>query len=148
MEAVGAGASVLTFLAAALGTTKVVYETLSSVKDGPHNVGKAAEAILQLRQILEQVKHLSVRAVDDTLLNYTTRCIADLNLFAGKVTKLQVTPGERKSGKVWKRLKAFVSEKELDEIINTISKHCGRLNLQSSIIARHAFLPIWSRTLL
>lgn len=38
MEAIGAGANILTFVVLALNTAKTTYETLSAVKDGPEIV--------------------------------------------------------------------------------------------------------------
>lgn len=138
MEAVGAGASVLTFITVAVGTAKLVYETLNSVKDGPRNVKKTADTILQVHSTLEQLLPLCQTTGSDGLYNDTKSCIADLDSFAAKVVKLQVLAGERRNGRLWKRLKAFVSEKELDEAKETMSRHCARLNLRLSAGIRYA----------
>lgn len=141
MEAVGAGASVLTFVTVAVGTTKVVYETLSAVRDGPANVKKTADAVLQLRFILEQIAQLSHPAADTTLHSDAKSCISDLNIFAAKVVKLQVNPSDRANGRLWKRLKAFVTDKDLVDIRETLSRHSSRLSLRLNASQRRAAGP-------
>ena len=141
MEPVGAGASVLTFAAVALSTAKFVYDRLSWIKDGPPSVARTASAIWQFRLLLQQIKQQDTTGTDSALLSEAELCTADLDELAAKVIKLQIMPGERAGGKLWKRLKVFVSEKDLDKISETISRHCGLLNLYLSSSTRSGNLP-------
>lgn len=142
MEAVGAAASALTFVTVALSSVKLLYETLSSVKDGPSNVKKAADVIMQLRRLLEQIQQSTSIVVDGVLLNDLESCISDLTTFADKVVKLQTLPQESRGGRLWKRLKAFANEKDLDQISTNVSQHCARLTLRLSVGTRFNYLEL------
>jgi hypothetical protein len=139
MEAIGAGAGVLTFLTVALGSTKIAYETLSSVKDGSENVKRTENAVHDLSSILEHIFQLCEShpaATDPALLGDVRACVAHIDTVAAKLSKLQPLVGERRDGKLWKRFKAFISEKELDTVRETISRHYARLNMRLSILMR------------
>lgn len=139
MEAISAGASVLTFLTVALGSTKIVYQTLSSVKDGPENVKRTASAVLHLRFLLEDISELSKTdpaAIDTALSGDVKACAVHLDSFADRLLRLQPVLGERRDGKLWKKFKAFISERELETVREIISEYHGRFTLRMSIGTR------------
>lgn len=50
MEAIGSGASLLTFITFALQSAKNVYNTVSSIRDGPKEVQNLASALEDLKK--------------------------------------------------------------------------------------------------
>ncbi|KAH7316882.1 hypothetical protein B0I35DRAFT_434180 [Stachybotrys elegans] len=130
MEALGAGASVVAFVPLAMGAAKVAYNILSSIKDGPSSVQKAAEAILTLYGILEQLDRLDQSDTDVPLRVDIKGCFEDLDVFAKKVIKVQSSSIDDGGRRLWKRLKQFVTEKELEKISLSISQHYSRLNVR------------------
>ncbi|KAI9148245.1 Dehydrogenase orsE [Paramyrothecium foliicola] len=134
MEAVGAGASIVTFLTVALSTVKILCETLSSVANGPENVKKAASAVLQLRYLLEHIQEDAAARADDATINDVRLCGEDLRVFGAKILDFQALPHDPTRRRLWKRFRAFTDEKELDQFSATVSRHCARLTLRLNLV--------------
>ncbi|KAI0840332.1 ankyrin [Hypoxylon sp. FL0890] len=130
MEAIGTGANVLAFVLLALKSAKTAYETLSAIKDGPQIIRQAANTINQLHWILENLKHSHAAAEDVGLLGHLRICCDELELAASHVGKLQISPTERQSGRLWRRLKSFLSEKDLERLNTRLMGHVTTLNLR------------------
>ncbi|KAI1410600.1 ankyrin [Hypoxylon sp. FL1857] len=130
MEAIGAGANLLAFVLFALKSAKTAYETLSAIKDGPQIVKQVANTVNQLCWILENIKESRVSAEDVSLLGHLRICREDLELAASWIEKLQISSIERQSGRLWRRLKCFLSEKDLERFNTQLIGHVTTLNLR------------------
>ncbi|KAI9154913.1 Palmitoyltransferase akr1 [Paramyrothecium foliicola] len=116
MEAVGAGASVMTLVVVALQVAKRTYETLSSIKDGPDIVIKVASRFNQIFWILENLRRSRVALHDAALAQHLELCVAELRTASELVQKLQPPPHGPSSGRLWKRLRTFLNEGDLERI--------------------------------
>ncbi|KAI1454940.1 hypothetical protein F4805DRAFT_438037 [Annulohypoxylon moriforme] len=129
MEAVGVGANVLAFVLLALKSAKTSYETISAIKDGPEIVRQVAANINQFYWILYGLRN-SPAAIDDSLMGHLKTCCEQLNSAASFIEKLQISPSERRAGRFWRRLKAFLGEKDLDQLNVQLTMNIGILNLK------------------
>ncbi|RWA07939.1 hypothetical protein EKO27_g7150 [Xylaria grammica] len=146
MEAFGLGANVAAFVVIAAQLSKVLYTTFSSIKDGPDNARKVAAHLLQLHGVLEQLRHSSLASQDTALVGHVGLCVSDLNSLADDVQKLQLTPDEARTGRLWKRFKSFLDEKKLDRICDQIVAHTGTLSLRLSIVNSNTTYELMSGT--
>ena len=129
MDPVSAGASVLAFFGI-LNSLQLIYEALSSIQDGPESVRLAANNVNQLRSILERLQHQqSLTDLDDDEA-HLRQCADDVEVIANKLMRLQISPYEKRSGKIWKRIKAALNEKDLDRMNIVIASHSTALNLR------------------
>ncbi|KAI1213181.1 ankyrin [Annulohypoxylon truncatum] len=138
MEAIGVGANVLAFVVLALKAAKTTYETLSAVKDGPEIVRHVAANVNQLYWILDGLQRSRVAIDDNSLAGHLQESCKKLNLAASFIEKLQIPPGERHAGKIWKRLKTFFSEKELERLNDELAYLVGILHLRLQGISSNA----------
>ncbi|KAI0805511.1 ankyrin [Xylaria sp. FL0064] len=138
MEALGAGANVAAFVVVAAQLSKVLYTTFISIKDGPGAVRRVTNHMQQLHRVLEQLKLSPLIAHDDTLIEHIALCVKDLNQLADDVMKLQVLPGEQRTGRLWKRFWCFLDEKKLDEIRDQLIQHTSTLSLRHSVLQSNA----------
>lgn len=136
MEALGAGANVAALVIAAAQLSKFLYTTFCSIKDGPDAVRKVTSHMQQLHGVLEQLKLSPLAAHDDALVGHIALCIKDLNQLADGVTRLQSFPGEKRTGKLWKRFRCFLDEKKLDDIHDQLIQHINTLGLRHSVLQR------------
>ncbi|KAI0412920.1 ankyrin repeat-containing domain protein [Xylaria grammica] len=146
MEAFGLGANVAAFVVIAAQLSKVLYTTFSSIKDGPDNARKVAAHLLQLHGVLEQLRHSSLASKDTALVGHVGLCVSDLNSLADDVQKLQLTPDEARTGRLWKRFKSFLDEKKLDRICDQIVAHTSTLSLRLSIVNSNTTYEMMSGT--
>ncbi|TGJ81434.1 hypothetical protein E0Z10_g7345 [Xylaria hypoxylon] len=134
MEALSLSANVAAFVVVAAQLSTVLYTTFSSIKDGPDNVRRVTAHLLQLHGVLEQLRCSSLASSDTALAGHVGLCVLDLNSLADNVQKLQLTPYEARTGRLWKRFKSFLDEKKLDRICDQIVAHTGTLSLRLSIL--------------
>ncbi|KAI1278884.1 ankyrin [Xylaria sp. FL0933] len=138
MEALGAGANVAAFVVVAAQLSKVLYTTFISIQDGPDAVRRVTNHMQQLHGVLEQLKLSPLIAHDDALIGHIALCVKDLNQLADDVMKLQVLPGEQRTGRLWKRFRCFLDEKKLDEIRDQLIQHTSTLSLRHSVLQSNA----------
>ncbi|OTA60082.1 ankyrin [Hypoxylon sp. EC38] len=142
MEAIGAGANVLAFVLLTLKSAKTAYETLSAIKDGPQIVKQVAGNINQLCWILENLKASRAAAEDISLVSHLKVCHEELRVAASWIEKLQISPTERQSGRLWRRLKSFFSEKDLERFNIQLIGHVTTLNLRLQGISSNVVCEI------
>ncbi|KAF5637789.1 hypothetical protein F52700_4491 [Fusarium sp. NRRL 52700] len=147
MEAVGATASILTFVTVAFSATKSIYGTLSAIKDGPEILGSVNNEISQLQNILQrllQVVSSTARPTDRAKLEQMVKnCRDDLVGFEVKLRQLDVLGADGRRGQLWRKLKICFEEKDLDRMRLSVERHVQLLTLylgtiqdqQSSFIA-------------
>lgn len=137
-EPLSTGASVLAFVGLALSSAKAIYEVLSAVKDGPQNVKSVADAAKQLGDILDRIAQLQVETIDDAdmakLAALSSHYEADLAEFTSRLKRLHLSQDERRVGRLWKRLKAAITEKELAYMRERIRDHIGVVNTWLTVL--------------
>ncbi|KAB5566289.1 hypothetical protein GE09DRAFT_731908 [Coniochaeta sp. 2T2.1] len=137
-DPLSAGASVVAFLGVAWWSAKAIHETLSAVKDGPRNVQRLADDVKQLQDILGRISALLVGSAHNTdldeLATLSGKCQSDLADFASKLQRLHLTPNDRRMGKLWKRLKAAIGEKDIDRMRDIIGDYILVLNIRLTLL--------------
>ncbi|TRX90016.1 hypothetical protein FHL15_009117 [Xylaria flabelliformis] len=146
MEAIGLGANVVAFVVLASQLSKKLYITLSSIKDGPNNVRRVSNHLLQLHDVLEQIRHSPLACHDTELTRHVELCVSDLESLFSSVQRLQSTKGESKTDRMWKRFKSFLDESKLDSIREQIVTHVSTLNFRLSILHSNATCELLSNT--
>ncbi|KAF2963472.1 hypothetical protein GQX73_g10101 [Xylaria multiplex] len=134
MEVLGAGANAVAFVMVAAKLSKELYSVLYSIKDGPRNVQSVASDILRLHGALELLKNCPMVAYDTSLGGPMMDCISDLNLLAESIQKLQITSGEQRVGRIWKRFRSVLDEEKLDRIRTRVDAHTNAIHLRLSFL--------------
>jgi hypothetical protein len=129
MEAIGAGASVVAFIVLGLKSAKIIHEILSD-ESGTH-VGQVRTGIQDLQSTLERLGRC--RAVSDLQdQDFQTKvqsCADNLATFAASLQNITVTDARPRFSNQLKRLRSFLSEKELIRMNNIITRDTGTLKL-------------------
>jgi hypothetical protein len=133
MDPLSAGASVLAFIGI-LNSLQLIYETLSSIQDGPESVRLAANSVSQLRSILKRLQHQQSLTDSDGEAQLK-QCADDVEVIANKLALLQISPYEKRSGKIWKHIRAALNEKDIDRMNRVIG---GHFNCPESAVDRPA----------
>jgi len=131
MEAIGVGASVLAFLTLGLSSTKVVYELISSIKDGGMHVKQIKGEIQGLQLTLERLsrcRHIA-ELRDEALAARIKACDDDMKVYATKLRELAVSGTESRLGKQWKKVKIALSDKDLTRMSAVVVGHTTALSL-------------------
>lgn len=123
-----------------LSLATFVYDTISDIKDGPSHVRSTAEKVVHFRNQLERIRELSdpKDMSHAGLLNDVRESVNDLNTFASKLRKLQTTPDERATGKMWKRWRMVLNEKDFDTISTQISQRSAQIAMHLDVLNRRA----------
>lgn len=145
-----AGASIIAFATIGLQSVKVVYDTISAIKDGPSKLRDLQGVVGNLQTLLEEMKQhpglmTSLMTTSSLLLPLIKRCVEDIQRFEAKIGKLALTPTEAYTGKVWKRLKMVFQEKDIPYMISVVTGHLSALNLHCDLRIARALKDIDSQ---
>lgn len=140
MEAIGAGVGVLTLITFALQSTKKIYETVSSIKNGPQQVGQLTSAVRNLQLVLTQL--LNCRAIQiadsetdlEIISNLISECRVDLARYEKELEEIRICPDDRATGKAWKKFKTVLRQKDFQWMCVAVNHHFNELNCQLNII--------------
>ncbi|KAM0808709.1 hypothetical protein AB5N19_09052 [Seiridium cardinale] len=144
MDPLSAGASVLAFVGI-LDSLRFIYDTLSAVQDGPENVRVVASQVKQLHSIVEQLQNQrSSDGLDLATEIHLEQNAAVIQQLAGKLSRLQIYPAEKRTGVMWKRIKAALNEKELNKASAVIENCVATLTVQLLIEQRDNMTRILS----
>jgi hypothetical protein len=140
MEAVAVGASVLAFVTLSLKSAKAVQEVLSSAKEGQRHVGQVERDVQSLQLTLERLSRCRLigERRDEALAAKIKACSDDMEIFAKRLESLAIGDAEPRLGRQWKRIKAFLNEKDLAKMGAVVVGHTVALNLHLNILERHA----------
>ncbi|KAI3324204.1 hypothetical protein HD806DRAFT_494427 [Xylariaceae sp. AK1471] len=138
MEPFGIGANVLTFVLLGIKSAKTIHSILSAVEDGPRIVQQTADDILQLHWILEQLRQSPFTTNDDALKGQLRLCVEQLCSLARAVERLQISPSLGISGRLWKRLRTIISEKDLSVIGAQIARQVNILGLRLNVFSSNS----------
>ncbi|KAH8886428.1 ankyrin [Thozetella sp. PMI_491] len=128
MDPLSGGASVLAFIGI-LNSLQSIYETLSAVKDGPEHVRQVANSVGQLSTVLKQLQRQQYLPDPDGN-HQLKQCVDDVKTIEDGISKLRISPSEKRSGKIWKRVKTALKEKDIDRMHKILERHTAALSLQ------------------
>ncbi|RFN52459.1 hypothetical protein FIE12Z_3220 [Fusarium flagelliforme] len=138
MEAVGAGASILTFITVAFSVSKSIHDTLSAIKDGPEVLRFLKDELSQLQGILQGLLQTSITAVGASdvseLHQLVKKCQDDLVGFNTRLCQFDISGADGRRGRLWRKLKLAIEEKDLDHIRQVIKGHVQLLTLRLGIV--------------
>ncbi|KAL5602405.1 hypothetical protein FOBRF1_009938 [Fusarium oxysporum] len=138
MEAVGAGASILTFITVAFSVTRSIHSALSAIKDGPEAIRFLTDEIAQLESVLQRLKQLSFVSVDDIdrsqLEGLAKKCKGDLAELDSQLKSLDFSTSDGRRGRLWRKLKLCFSETDLDHIRHVVQDHVRHLTIRLHLI--------------
>ncbi len=140
MEAAGAAASLVTIVAAALQSTKKVYETVSGIKQAPQHVSQLSLAVQNLQSVLSQL--LNCRAIKNAeastnlvaMSNAIKACSKDVLRFEKELGKLRICTSDKVVGKTWKMIQIAVREKDFRQMWVQVNHHVTSLTIQLNIM--------------
>jgi hypothetical protein len=133
-------ASAITLLTAALQSTKVTYQFVSALKDGPQEVQRLSLAIANLHSVLSQLSNLLATSAADpardlTALSVLVRaCNTDLCCLEKEFCTLRPSDHDTKTKVFWKRVKATLREKDLERMWIKLNHHTAELTVQLNIL--------------
>ncbi|KAF5963604.1 hypothetical protein FBULB1_13275 [Fusarium bulbicola] len=138
MEAVGAGASILTFITVAFSVTQSIHSALSAIKDGPQVIRLLTDEISQLKSILQrlnEVSFVSINDIDKSQLNsLAKKCKDDLSVLNSRLKSLDVANSDGRGDRLWRKLKLSFSEKDLDQVRHVVRGHVQHLTVRLNLI--------------
>lgn len=133
-------AGLAAFVTAGIQSTTFIYNTLSVIKDGPEVVRQAARNVQKLGVILNHLgKHSSI---DRELRRHIDECAADLKVYEVKLGKLTIYDNERALGKLWKKIKLVVGEKDIATLHSSMANHIAILDLHLSTLQRDSTIEV------
>ncbi|KAF5692312.1 hypothetical protein FCIRC_50 [Fusarium circinatum] len=138
MEAVGAGASIVTFVTVAFSVTKSIHSALSAIKDGPQVIRLLTNEIFQLKSILQrldEISFVSINDIDKSQLNgLAKKCEDDLFALNFQLKSLDVANSDGRWDRLWTRLRFSFSEKDLDQVRHVVRGHVQHLTVRLNLI--------------
>ncbi|KAF2490020.1 hypothetical protein BU16DRAFT_622574 [Lophium mytilinum] len=138
MDPVSAGASVLAIVGFALQGTKVLYESISGVKDAPQRIKSLASAVADLRSVLTQLELCRALADPDADLQNVTSliqaCSRDVQRYRKSIDSIQIIPTDTKVKQSWKRLKTVLKKDDVKQVWQEVNHHCTVLGVQLSLL--------------
>jgi Fungal N-terminal domain of STAND proteins len=140
MEAVSAGAGVLTFITVALQSTKKIYEAVSGITKGPEQLESLAAAVETLHSVLTQFSNCPVVDTADAktdlelIWGLIKTCSEDVLRYEKELGKVSISSDDKRAGRAWKKLKTFLQEKDLQRIRIGVNHHISALGFQLNIL--------------
>jgi len=138
MEVVGFSASILTFVGAAITVSKSIHNTLSAIKDGPEIITSLSHEISQLETILQRLSEVFSSTATPTdkpeLEKLVKKCKSDLVGFETTLHQLDVSGADGRRGRLWRKLKFCLGEKDLDQMRHVVRGHFSVLTIHLGIV--------------
>lgn len=140
MEAVSAGASVLTFIVVALQSTKRIYEVVSDIEQGPAEVKSLTAAVKNLQRVLTELSNCSaVKSADaetnlEGISDLIKNCGEDVSRYEKELAKVWISPHDKKAGRAWKKLKTVLQERDFHRMWGVVTHHVSALGTYLSIL--------------
>ncbi|KAH6994944.1 ankyrin repeat-containing domain protein [Ilyonectria destructans] len=125
------GASLAAFITIGVQSAKIIFDTLSAIKDGPEVVARATRDVQRLSTILKALMPGCPidKARGQDLRQHLQECISDLARYETKLGELTSGDKERRLGKLWKKVKTAASEQDLCMMQSSVASHIAHLNL-------------------
>lgn len=124
-------ASLIAFITIGVQSTKIIYDTLSAIKDGPEVVARAAKDIQRLSIILKSLEPTC--AVDPAwgqeLRQHLQECTTDLGTFERWLGKFTIGNADSRLERLCKQVKTALGKKDLSDLHTLVASHIAHLNL-------------------
>ena len=144
MEAAAAAIAVITV---SLQSTKLIYQTVEEIRNGPAVVAELASRTRKLDALLQQLLDLichsqrSITTQDQhlwkSLEHEILQCSDYLNKAADKIKKLDSSLSSHPIEKTWRRIKVSLKDKDLERMSEQMQNYVAMLNTQLHIINRY-----------
>ena len=141
-----AAAAVIAVITISLQSTKVVYQSINDIKDGPEIVEELAARTGRLEEILQQLRQLiqdqqgTIDANDVSiwtpLESQVSQCRDYLQKVEVKLSTFALSNARHGFKKTWRSMKTILNKQELSRISNQIQHRVATLDLQVAIISR------------
>ena len=143
MDPVSASASVLAFVAAAVQTSRTIYNVVSTFKSGSSDVLSLVSSASSLERILHQLSALlTSQSRSDTLqhliyLEQTVlQCVGDLDNICQQLWKLGHKDSDSHARRAWRLVQIAIKKDDIQRMASTIQQHVSVLTLQVAILSR------------
>lgn len=128
--------SVITLVSVALSSVRVIYETVSGVKNAPQTIQQMTSNLHDLSDILQQLLGYGDNLyLASELPELVRKCVENMKIFETKLGKLTSSKDNR-MGRLWKNVKATLQEKDLDRMSTHLQQHLTMLSLQVNLLER------------
>ncbi|KPM42617.1 hypothetical protein AK830_g3921 [Neonectria ditissima] len=136
MDPLSVGASVVTFLGLALASAKTIHDVLLAIKDGPKSVQRLSDDVAQLQGILDRLSQLAFGSETDMteLASLAKRCADDVGVFEARLRHLNLFSADGRSGRLWRRIKTSLSDKDLEQMRDIIKGHILLPNFRLNLV--------------
>jgi hypothetical protein len=130
MAGIAEAASLIAVVTIALQSTKIVFETVTGIHNGPPLLQQLASELQRLQDILAQIVDLSKDPAHTNFTNFkgladlSRRCEIDVQSMRRKLESLC---GGGKIEKAWGKLKTYLHIKHLEEMRKRTSHHVQAL---------------------
>ncbi|KAF5577163.1 hypothetical protein FPCIR_12226 [Fusarium pseudocircinatum] len=105
---------------------------------GPEVISRLAAEISQLKSILQRLNEVSFVSIDENdksqLNNLAKKCKDDLSALNSRLEYLDVATSYDRRGRLWRKLKLYFSEKDLDHIRHVVRGHVQHLTVRLNLI--------------
>ncbi|VUC25257.1 unnamed protein product, partial [Clonostachys rosea] len=126
-----ATASVITLIAFSVDSTKLIYNILTGIEDGPESLGLTISSVKILQGALEQLAHRLAASRQLPPVEFqiqVKKCADDLGAFASKLRKFVIQETDSRARKLWKRFKAVLGEKDFERMTEVVGAYASTLN--------------------
>ncbi|KAI0017674.1 hypothetical protein F4780DRAFT_574805 [Xylariomycetidae sp. FL0641] len=139
-----AAASAITFAVVALQSIKVLHGVFSVVKDWPQDVARVASDARCLHFVLEQLASpvYSLSPTDQSVTESLQNCTEDVSVYAERLKDFTISPADRRGGRLWKRVKAVLNERDLNQMRIILSGHVDKLSLLLNLQHRDGLVRV------
>ncbi|KAL9024191.1 MAG: hypothetical protein Q9196_006697 [Gyalolechia fulgens] len=137
-------ASLITLIAFSLQSTKLVYQTIDDIRDGPSVITSLAESTKRLESILQQLLQLinhsgqSQQAHSPTtwkpLQQKISECSKDMQEASHKLDALNPNGAKHQVDRAWKRVKLSLKDSFFTRLDGQVKSHLAELGLQLQIV--------------
>lgn len=138
MEAIGAGASTLAFVLLTLKSTKIINESLSSIKDAPRTVIELLEDVKFLQSVLERLSHCTLQHASistvDSLTQTLQGCTAELTSIEDRLVKFLQDTVSSRSRRVYKGVLAYIKKEDLENARRRVRDKSTQINLYFGLL--------------
>lgn len=130
-------ASVIAVVSVALSSVRLIYETVSGIKNAPQTIQQMISNLHDLSNILQQLLSYGDNLHFATELpDLVRKCADNLETLETKLEKLSSSKSNR-MGRLWQNVKATLQEKDLDRMSAQLQQHVAILSLQINLLERY-----------
>jgi hypothetical protein len=129
------GASIIAIITIGVQSAKIIFDTLSLISDGPELISRIVRDVQRLGTILKALgSRCSVgQTWANALRQHLQECTGDLKKYEVKLGKLCMSGNERRVGRLWKKVKTAMGERDLASIQTSVASHIAQLNLHLQV---------------